>query len=568
MNSPDRSSRYASLYLSLAVALSAVPLIALSRSELIGYDGFWHVFIARQDDWSNFWDEVRRNAHPPLFYLCLKAAVALFGASPVVYRLVPMVATLGSTWLVGRIVQKTTGRPWLPAVAAFAFGASLTTVSIGLDVRAYALGTFFMLWACLALLELVGRGFAAPDHRARWVFALTAGLALLTHYAASIFLVGCCVAAAIPALVDRDYRRRLSADVRRRWLPNLLTFGVPLAVLAIEYSAHISSWTKRGFNHLSTFLFDPRREGALEFVWRNTGALYELFVPPLVYRRFTSTLIVTGPSLTGAAVGALVIFSLAAVAWLGCRPARGGGGPAVARRVPPVLLVAMTALVIALALAGRYPYGGPLRHQFFLFPFAVIVAALVVDEVALRTNRRIGALAVGLFALASLANTANWLDHFRITRGYLWQDEIDRFRAAFPAPAAVQVDQFNLIHLFTHHHDRSWRFVRRIEGSGAVDVWRVGDAGDTEFYICRDRGQWQLDLSAPVTYLRMAGCLEATGAERVVVFRPQQNGTTASWPLAQTEEVVATAAERAGLTPETVTVSGDDVYAAFARPER
>ncbi len=567
MNSPDRSSRYAYLYLSLAVALSAVPMIVLSRSELIGYDGFWHVFVARQDDWGNFWDEVRRNAHPPLFYLCLKAAVALFGANPVAYRLVPMAATLGSTWLVGRIVGKLTGRRWLPAVAAFAFGASLTTVSIALDVRAYALATFFMLAAALALLDLVARGFVAPDRRARWAFALAAGLALLTHYAAAIFVVGCGVAAALPALVDRDYRRRLGADVRRRWLPNLLTFGAPLAVLAIEYSAHISSWTKKGFNHLSSFLFDPRREGALEFVWRNTGALFELFVPPLVYRRFTSTLIVTGPSLSGAAVGALVLLCLAAVAWLACRPARGGGGPAVARRVPPVLLVTMTALLIALALAGRYPYGGPLRHQYFLFPFAVVVLALAVDEVAGRTGRRVGALAVGLFALAGLANTASWLDHFRLTRGYLWQDEIDRFRAAFPAPAAVQVDQFNLIHVFTHHHDRRWRFLRRIEGSGTVDVWRVGDQGDAEFYICRDRGQWQLDLSAPVTYLRMAGCLEATRAERVVVFRPQQNGTTASWPLERTSEVAATAAERAGLTAETVTVSGDDVWAAFARRE-
>ena len=95
------------LYLFLAVALSAVPLIVLSRAELIGYDAFWHVFVAQQDQWRNFWQEIRLNAHPPLFYLCLKAAIAALGANPIAYRLVPVVAILGSTWLVGRIVQRT-----------------------------------------------------------------------------------------------------------------------------------------------------------------------------------------------------------------------------------------------------------------------------------------------------------------------------------------------------------------------------------------------------------------------------------------------------------------------------
>lgn len=559
------AGRWGRPFLLLAVALSAVPLIVLARPELIGYDGFWHVFVARQDDWGSLWDEIHRSAHPPLFYLCLKAAVAIFGTAVWVYRLVPILATLGSIWLVGRIVERTARHPWLPPAAAFVFGASLTTVSIALDVRAYALATFFMLWACLTLLDLVEQGFAAPRHRARAVFALTASLALLTHYATAFFLLAGLAAAAIPALVDRGYRHRLVIEWRRRWPADLLTFGLPLAVLAIEYAAHIASWSKRRFNHLPAFLFDPAREAAPRFLWRNTRALFELFVPPFDHRPFASTLIVTGPSLTAAVVAILVVGSLAAIIWLGLRPVRRGAGPPIARRVPPIVLAGMTALVVAAALLGHYPYGGPLRHQFFLFPFAVIVLTLVIDEVAARSGRRIGGLVVCLFALGAVLNTANWITHFRITRGYLMQAQVDRFRAAFPAPQAIYLDQFNLIPFFTHHHDRRWRFLRSTTAGDPVDVWRVGGEGPDGFYVCRDRGQWQLDLSRPVTYRRMLRCLEVTGSDRVAVYRPQQKGTTAAWPAARTAEVVADAAERAGLVVHEAVVAGEDVYASFSR---
>jgi len=38
--------------------LSAIVLVYLGRRERLGYDSFWHIFIARQHDWSQFWSEV------------------------------------------------------------------------------------------------------------------------------------------------------------------------------------------------------------------------------------------------------------------------------------------------------------------------------------------------------------------------------------------------------------------------------------------------------------------------------------------------------------------------------
>ncbi len=550
--------------LALAVAASALPFLALARGEFIGFDAFWHVFIARQDTWYSFWDEIDRNAHPPLFYLALKAAIAALGPNAIAYRLVSVAASLGSAWLVGRIVQRAAGHPWLPAIAAFTFGTSLTTVTVGLEVRAYALATFFMLWATLAFLDLVERSSAAPRPRARAAFALTTSLALLTHYVASLFFLGCCATAAVLTVVDRERRRRFFAQARRRWPASLLTFGVPLAVLALEYGVHVGSWSGR-IHHLSAFMFDAGREGAFEFVWRNTEALFSLFAPALHHRPYASTLLVAEPGLAGWAVGALVAAFLAAAVWLACAPARGGGNGAVARRVPPLLLLAMTALLVALALVGRYPYGGTQRHQYFLFPFLVVVPTLAVAEVVRGSPRRIGALAVCLLALAGVLNTANWASHFEVTRGYLMQRPMNRFRELLPAPEAVYVDQFNLIHVFTHHRRWRWRFVHRGEGGGEVDVWRVSQAGAREFYVCRDRRQWLLDFSRPLTYRHLRGCLDVAGAERVAVFRTQQPRRTPRWPVARAAELAAREAPRAGLVPDTVVVSGDDLFAAFSR---
>jgi 4-amino-4-deoxy-L-arabinose transferase-like glycosyltransferase len=569
---PRRGRLLHRLSLAAAVTASALPMLALSPFERLGYDAYWHVFIAGQEQWRVLWEEVHRNAHPPLFYLALKAAIEAFGASPIVYRLVPMLATVGSAWLVGRIVERITRRLWLPAIAAFAFGASLSAVTIGLDVRAYSLAAMFVLAACLALLDLVDHGFAAPGHCARVTFALGAGLALLTHYVTALFLVGCVAAALAPAAVDGEYRRRLLAEGRRRWAANLLTFAVPFAVLAVEYAVHLGSWGQ--LHHVPAFLFDTEREGPLAFVWRNTRALFDLFVPALDHRPFASTLTFPGPRLSGAAVGVLAAAALAAVAWLGLRPSGRHRAGSAARRVPPLLLLAMTGLLIALALLGRYPYGGYLRHQFVLFPFAVIVTALVADEVARgaarRFGRSLGALAVGLFALAVALNTASWTGQFRTVRAPLMQDQIDRFRGVFPAAEVIYVDQFNLVNLFLHHDELRWRFVRRIPSGAPVDLWRVGGDGtggvSVGFDLCRDQAQWQLDLSQRPTYRRIRRCLDATGAERVTVFRPQQRGKPLRWRLARTEELARRLAESTGMVLETLEVGEDgDVYAAFAR---
>ena len=61
----DQRNRLAAGLVLIAL-ISAVPRLLLGASQFIEYDGYWHVFIAQQDRWSNFWEDIRVNAHPPL----------------------------------------------------------------------------------------------------------------------------------------------------------------------------------------------------------------------------------------------------------------------------------------------------------------------------------------------------------------------------------------------------------------------------------------------------------------------------------------------------------------------
>jgi uncharacterized membrane protein len=562
-NWPQRFRRSEEMQLLLVSALSAVPLLALYRTELIGYDAFWHVFVARQDVWSNFWEEVGFTAHPPLFYLSLKAAIAMFGSNALAYRLVPILATLGSVWLVGRIVQRISSRLWLPPLAACVFGLSLTAVSVGLDVRAYSLSVFFLLSALLAYLDLADQAFSEPLRSTRIRFGLMTTLALTTHYAAAFFLVASLAAPLVLALANRDYRRRLVGGIRTCWMANAVTFGMPVAALTCAYFVQMRSWEKYT-GHVSSFLFAGGSESAAAFVLRNTKALFELFLPAPTYEQFASTLVVSAPRLTTMTFGALLAFIVAAVAWLVFRLLIKRGTRSIVASVPLVLFLAMLALLISAAVLRAYPYGGELRHEFFLFPFVVIVLTLWIDQLCLwAADRRLGGVVVGLFALGVILNTVTWTAHFRSIHGYLLQSQMDTFRRLFPSPEAVYVDGFNTINLFTHHHDWHWEFVRRI-ASGNEDVWRV-TRGPRGFYVCRDTTQSLLDLSEDETYRRFATCLTETGTEQVVVFRPQQEGLAAAWPVEQTATIAASAGNRAGLVPESMAVVENDVYAAFRR---
>ncbi|MGC2662338.1 MAG: hypothetical protein WA324_30610, partial [Bryobacteraceae bacterium] len=84
---PQREPRLRFAILLLAVAgLCFIPRIVVTFRQFIQYDGWWHIMVARTGDWRATFEEIRDNAHPPLFYVLLHYLVK-FGHSRLIYRL-------------------------------------------------------------------------------------------------------------------------------------------------------------------------------------------------------------------------------------------------------------------------------------------------------------------------------------------------------------------------------------------------------------------------------------------------------------------------------------------------
>ena len=529
-----------------APLLSAVVLFYLGPRERLGYDSFWHVFVARQDDWSQFWFEVADNAHPPLFYLVLKAAT-LIGWSPLVYRLPSIAAIVVAAALMCPIARRMVAHPYLPALAALMFGLSYSAIDMGLEVRAYALATCLTLAGLGSYLRLAETAFGEADARARTLFAGFMTLALLTHYSVAFVAAAAVLAPLGLAAADRGFRARLPAAWTRARLANVATFGVPLAVFAVFYAAHARRWVHR-IQHVPEFMFDSRREGLLAFVARTTRDEIGVFTPH-------------GPA-------GLVILAAAAAALVVALARRGrsdGDGRAVAL-LPPIMLIVMAGLTLAAAVAGRYPFGGPVRHQFFLLPFAVLTLAVILDRVGrvLPAGWPRHALVL-VVAVGCAASIASWTAPFRATPGLMFQRQMAMFRASVPDARAIYLGQFSLIPFFMHHHEWDWRLRGPLGPADQFRVWTVSRDG-RELFVCRDRAHWELDVADAELYANLDRCLDATGTFRVALFRVGPERLRQS--REEGEALMKELAGKAGLEPRVIAIKRGNVFAEFERAPR
>src|SRR5208282_2494051 len=165
----------------VAVA-SAASLTWLSKHEFVGFDSFWHVFVARQETWSAFWREILENTHPPFFHLLLKAAIGLFGTSVLVYRAVPIAGIAIATVFVALAVATATRNAPLAIVAAAAFGLSANALEIGIEIRSYGVFLAAVSAAITAWLEWLGTLPRATSPGTRILFAAASSFAVLSHY--------------------------------------------------------------------------------------------------------------------------------------------------------------------------------------------------------------------------------------------------------------------------------------------------------------------------------------------------------------------------------------------------
>jgi len=536
-------SRYAtSNWWLLAVSLvAAVPRLYLGATQFIHYDGYWHVFIASQDDWHQFYKEYQTNFHPPLFYLLLKIAI-WFGHTPLVYRAISLSTGIAAVFVTGKISERLSFHRCTPVFAALAYGVALPSIIISCEVRSYMLSVFFILLSFYYFLDLLDRPGGAPV-KARALFALFSVLAGYSHYGAFLYMGACAVTAVLfdVTLFHRNLRKQLAQDA--------VTFGAIAAALACVFFTHGQSHAVVA-EHLHSYYFDPGYESLREFLIRNSNQLLNWFSP----------LPMAGGN---AFYFAFVVLILATASLVYCirRLTRFQNvGAAATVSVSALLFSAM----VAGGVLGKYPYGGELRQQFFLFPFATLCACVLLDRIAAALSPR---LSVALWLSVSAVTIAPWsfaFAQYPKVPTELGTAQMSRFRRDFPSPAAIYVDEFNVINFFIHYHDWHWHFVGHCPAASEIDIYRVSQL-NRSFLLLRDFSRWNLDWQDPALFRDIAGCIRDQPLPSVTIFYTRQRSLAD--PIQQESAVANTAlagAASASLCVRKLRVDGTRVYATLS----
>ena len=476
--------------------LAAVPRIYLGATQFVEYDGYWHVFIAVQDDWHQFYKEYQSNFHPPLFYLLLKVAI-WFGRTPLVYRAISLLTGIAAVFVVGRIAEQISFNRYTPVVAALAYGVALPSIIISCEVRSYMLSVFFILTSFCCFLELLQP--EAPI-KSRAQFGLYAVLAGYSHYGAFLY-IGACVATAIlfdVSLFRRNLWKRLARDA--------VTFAAIAAVLAYVYLTHGRSHTVVA-EHLHGHYFNPSQESLWTFLIRNSRQLMNLFSPLMVTSE-TSFYLILAVLILGAAWQVFLIRQLAR--------------PENVRAAATILTSAgLLAAMVAGAVLGKYPYGGELRQQFFLFPLAILCGCILLDRIAAALSPRLATAPLLVVSAVTIGAWSFAFAQYPKVRTELGTTQMNRFRRDFPAPAAIYVDEFNVINFFIHYHDWQWHFIGHCQAAPEIDIYRVTRASES-FLLLRDFSRWNVDWTDRSVFHDLAACIEGQRLPSLTVFYTRQ----------------------------------------------
>jgi len=477
----------ASLGLALIAAASLAPRLLDATRRPVDYNGYWHVFIARNlaREWHNL-------SHPPLFLLLLRASDAV-SHSVLAYRFWPLLAGTVSVYLVGRLLLALGARPAVAALGAAVMGFSTSAVRLSNEVESYSLAVAFVLGGLFSYFEIV----APPGPRAgrsRVVFAACASLAIAFHYFGGLFLAAAAAAPFAVAAADPAYRRDLRASLSGRWRADAATLAVPAAVGIALYELQAKVWV-RALNSLPGFYFEPGRETAAGFLARNLRETFDLFSPVSLSHART-------------AVPALVLFLAAAIGPVVSERRRGDASPG--RLFPAAILVLLLALGMALGLLGLYPFGGLMRHQFLLFVFALLAGMTAADAVARRLRPARTALLVGVLAAILAASFVAQLPGILHPAPDPLRPIFDAYDPALAARGNATVDQFGLVALFGRHADRAWRFRGAVSGVPHAEIYAL-DLPGRQVEVLAVRDWWIFDLASDALYAELARAWKSSG---------------------------------------------------------
>ena len=518
-------------------AALAVRLYA-TRHVPIGYDGYWHVFSAR-----NFVREYTRVAHPPLFLL-LVAACDRIAHHPLAYRAVSLAAGTAVVYLLGRVLANLGVAPAVAAIGTLLGAFSPDWIVLSCEVRSYTLCAAFLLAALLFAPDLL-RMDRLPSRRSRVAFSALMVLALLSHYAAALALAALAAAPLLLAVPSPSYRRALGRCLPRRWRADLTTFAAPVLAGVILYEELAKPWS-RTLNYLAENYYRPGAETVGSFLARNLANTLALLAPL---------------SVAGALGVGLLVLAVAAM-WVGALAGPRDGPEWPGRAMPAAVLTLLLLIGMAAGVAGVYPFGGAVRHQFLLLLFALLASGIAGDALwrSLPGRGLRGAL-LGL-ALAALAwRFVGLLRSLSVPFPTGPSPEMVTFRAAFPRARFVHVDQYSLIVFFTQYQDWDWRFEGRDRGNPFVERYALARGGQT-LTVVAHRDWWTMDFADPRLYRDLVAAAAPDASPCLWIFSLRQwMPGLARRNLPATTEAVRAAAAGAGLRPARLLVEDEGIFA-------
>ena len=309
--------------------------------------------VATAASWGEFARGLGEAAHPPVFFVLLRA-LSTFGDTPEWLRWPAAVFGTLAIWGLFLLTRRAFGV--LPAlVAAAALAVSPGAITLSQVVRPYALVFALLAFGWWALLGYLARG----GRRDLGLYAGALGLALLTHYGSALALaatVGWLVAGAATGAVGRA-----------RWRPLALLHAGGLGLLGATYLLHFRDFRATTDPFQSMGWLEP-------FLPTSAGELWLAFVG---LHRFLFGIEFDGLAVLLTSVGLVVSLR------------RGAGS------LGALALVALGTGAV-LAVAGLYPFGGT-RHATYLF---VLLLPAMAEGVCWLLSGRGLALQAGCVALA------------------------------------------------------------------------------------------------------------------------------------------------------------------------
>jgi hypothetical protein len=504
----------------------------------LDHNGAWHVFIAQ-----NFAREWTTPAHPPLFLVLLKACDAV-SHSLLSYRAVPVLAGVGSVFLIGRVLVKLGTLPVVAVLGALTAACAQTATVLSLAVESYTLAVLFLLASFFFALDLV-EPEKKPPVRSRLGFALFASLALLSHYFSALFLAALAGATLLAGVIIPDYRRALARALPHRWGADLLTLAAPALVGATLYWFLVRRWAGHPLTN-----FDPTRESVGTFLVHGLTSTVNMFAPVALTRaRFA---------------GAVLAVFLAAVIWAPATDNRSRSGT-VRRLIPSLSLCVLLLLVVILGMARRYPIGGAMRHQFLIFVFALIAGFVAFDRWLRSGSERARMVLVIVTVGAIGADVALNKSGYTTPPFEMLEAKRGIFREHLAGVRTVHLDRFDLIGLMMETYTWDWHYQGTDPADDTVRRYELTRGGASREVVAHWRW-WRLGYLDAAFYAELARTWDEGSGECQTVFAVYQNVYQPIRKLtaerrAELERRIPALAKAEGFEVRRLALDDDDVYA-------